>query len=522
MVGGGIVGAGVARDASLRGLKVALVERGDFAQGTSSRSSKMVHGGLRYLEQRSFGLVSEACAERRVLQRIAPHLVRPRSFVVPAYRGEKPSRLAVEAGMWVYDAVALFRNTRMHRPLSARAIANMEPGLRREGLAGGGLFFDCITDDARLTLANALDAAAHGAAVANYVEVTAVSTKGDSVTGATVRDTFTGEDTEVAARAVVNAAGPWSDTVSRLAEASTKARVRLTKGVHITVPRARLNHVRALVLRTPQDRRVFFAVPWGPLSLIGTTDTDFEGNPDDVRAEPKDVRYLLEAASHCFPDAALTKDDVVGAYAGLRPLAREEGLAPSSVSREHSIFVGPRGFVTVVGGKLTTYRRMAREIVDEALLSVRLSARRTSTAKRALPGGRGLPAQPSAAAGAIARRWKVDAEEADALYFLHGSDVGDVLGDAPALHRARLHPELPYLRASAVWAFAHERAERLEDTLVRRIPVSVRLRDGGASIAADVSKLVAAAAGWDIAARDAEFESYMKRVDREGAWRREM
>lgn len=520
VIGGGIVGAGVARDAALRGYSVALVERGDFAQGTSSRSSKMVHGGLRYLENWEFGLVHEACSERRILQRIAPHIVRPRSFVVPAYRGAKPSRFEVEAGMWLYDAMATFRNTRMHRPLSAGALSSMEPGVRRQGLAGGGLFFDCVTDDARLTLENILDAEARGAAVLNYAQVTGISVKQGAVAGATVTDVLSGRDVEVKARAIVNASGPWSDDVSRLADPSIKPRLRLTKGVHITLPRAKLNHVRALVLRTPKDQRVFFAVPWGALSLIGTTDTDFPGPPESVRPEAADVKYLLEAVAHCFPDSDVGKDDVVAAYAGLRPLMRKDGVSPSAVSREHSLFVGPRGFVTVVGGKLTTYRRMAAQIVGEAALSAGLGAKRTITHKRSLPGGKASPAQPSAAAAAIGRRWGMPEEEADALYWLHGSRVANVLSEAPAFHRERLHPDLPYLRASVRWAFSHERAERLEDALVRRVPFSVRLKDGGLSVAAEAAKLVAGVADWDQAAREEQVEAYAKRVAREEEWRK--
>jgi glycerol-3-phosphate dehydrogenase len=519
VIGGGIVGAGVARDAALRGLKVALVERGDFAQGTSSRSSKMVHGGLRYLEHRAFRLVFQACTERRVLQRIAPHLVRPRSFVVPAYRGARPSRFELEVGMWLYDAMALFRNTRRHRPLAARRLAALEPGLLRQGLAGGGLFFDCVTDDARLTLANVFDAAAHGASVVNYAEVTALEVKGGAVRGGRVRDALSGNEIDVRARMVVNASGPWSDRVSRLADASLSPRVRLTKGVHIVVPRDRLGHVRALVLRAPQDGRVFFAVPWGPLSLVGTTDTDYGASPDDVRVEAADVRYLLEAVSHFFPASNLTKDDVVGAYAGLRPLLRQEGVTPSAASREHATFVGPRGFVAVVGGKLTTYRPMARDVVDEALFSAGVSGKPSTTGKRSLPGGRATPAQPINAAASIARRFGVDEEEADALYWLHGSDVSDVLENASSWQRQRIAPSLPYLRASLVWAFRRERAVHLEDALVRRVPIAIRLQDGGASLATEVGKLVAGAAGWDEAERDGEVEAYLKRVARENAWR---
>jgi len=522
VIGGGIVGAGVARDAALRGYKTALVERGDFAQGTSSRSSKMVHGGLRYLETRAFRLVSEACAERRKLQRMAPHLVRPRSFVLPSYRGEKPSRFEVTAGLWLYDAMAAFRNTKMHRGLSAQHLADIEPSLKRDGLAGGGLFFDCVTDDARLTLANALDAAALGAAVANYAAVQAIPVEGGAVKGATVRDVRSDDEIDVRARAVINASGPWSDEVTQMANPGAKPRLRLTKGVHIVVPRGELGHIRAMVLRTPQDNRVFFAVPWGPLSLVGTTDTDFGGKPEEAVAEAADVKYLLKAVSHFFPGSDLGKDDVVGAYAGLRPLMRVEDVDPSAVPREHEVIVGPRGFVTVVGGKLTTYRRMAAQLVDEAALSAGLQSRRANTARRPLPGGRATPAQPHAAAEAIGRCFSLDDDVADAVYWMHGSEAPAVLEDAPRAQRSRLHPKLPYVQASVAWAFSKERALTLEDALVRRVPVSVRLEDGGASLAAGVADVAARILGWDAAARDGEVERYLKRVERESAWRKAM
>lgn len=519
VIGGGITGAGVAREAALRGLKTALVERGDFAFGTSSRSSKLVHGGLRYLEHGDLRLVSQACSERRKLQRMAPHLVRPRSFVIPAYRGESPGRWTVEAGMWLYDVMAIFRNTRRHRPLSARALARAEPGLRSENLAGGALFFDCMTDDARLTLANVLDAAAMGAVVLNYAEVTDLSIDDVSIRGATVVDRLSGSTIEVAARAVVNAAGPWSDQVARMADPGQARRVRLTKGAHILLPRETLGHVRALVLRAPQDRRIFFAIPWGPLSLVGTTDTDFEGDPDRVAVEGSDVRYLLDALSHYFPRAELTKDDVVSAYAGLRPLIRQEGVSPSDVSREHALFVGPRGFVTVVGGKLTTYRRMAREIVEAAAMSAGLRPIVMNSAKRKLPGGRANPAQPQAAGAVIAREFGVDGQEADALYWLHGADAIRVLEGATRVERRRLHPQLPYLRASFLWAFRCEMAATLEDALVRRVPVALRLRGGGAELAPDLARLAAPIAGWTVSEAAEQAEAYIRSREEADAWR---
>lgn len=519
VVGGGIVGAGCARDAVLRGLKVALVDRGDFAHGTSSRTSKMVHGGLRYLENREFRLVGEACAERRALQRVAPHVVRPRSFLLPAYRGERPSRLEVELGMWVYDAVALFRNTRAHRPVSARRMAALEPALRREGLAGGGLFFDCVTDDARLTLLTLLDAEALGAVPLNYARVTALTGKGGAVEGARVRDEVTGGEVDVRAGVVINAAGPWSDDVSRLADPGAPPRLRLTKGVHIVVPRARIGHVRALVLRVPRDHRVFFVVPWGELSLVGTTDTDYAGAPEGASADAADVRYLLDAVNAYFPGAALAPSDVVSAFAGVRPLVLREGVEPGRVSREHTLFTGTQGLVTVVGGKLTTYRRMARDVVSEAVRHGGLRAGPPAGRRRPLPGGSANPGQPTLAARAIARASSVDEEEADALYWLHGSGAGAVLASAAASGKRRVVPGLPYLRASLAWAAEHEHVVRLEDLLARRVPLSRQLPDGAAGAAPDIARLVQVAMGWGDDDLEEEVAAYREAAARAYRWR---
>ncbi len=265
---------------------------------------------------------------------------------------------------------------------------------------------------------------------------------------------------------------------------------------------------------------MFFAVPWGPLTLVGTTDTDFDGSPSEPVATPEDVRYLLRAVGSYFPGSDLTKEDVVGAYAGLRPLVRVEGVDPSAVPREHEVTVGPPGFVSVVGGKLTTYRRMAAQVVDEAALAVGLPPRRSGTARRPLPGGRASPAQPTAAAAALARRFSLREDEADALYFLHGSAAPAVLEEVPLARRARLEAGQPFLEASLAWAYSHERAVTLEDGLVRRVPIAIRLPDGGAALAQRAAAIAGSAAGWDSAARECEVEAFLKRVERENAWRR--
>jgi glycerol-3-phosphate dehydrogenase len=386
VIGGGINGAGIARDAALRGLRVALLERADFASGTSSRSSRLVHGGVRYLEHGFFHLVFESSRERRTLLRIAPHLVRPLEFTWPVYRGARIPRWKLGAGLWLYDVLALFRNVARHRALSIRGVTEREPGLAREGLTGGASYFDAATDDARLTLANVVDAAKAGAVVLNYAGVTRLLLDRERAAGAAVRDTIAGDAFEVRSATVVNATGPWTVSVSRMEDPASHAAVLGTKGVHIAVPAGRVGNRGAVTLLSPTDGRVMFVLPAGALTIIGTTDTATTETPDRVRATRADVQYLLDCANASFPAAKLVTVDVVAAWAGIRPLIASGNAGdPAGASREHEVLVGPRGVIAVTGGKLTTYRAMAAEVVDvvQRRLGMRVSA--TETARRVLP-----------------------------------------------------------------------------------------------------------------------------------------
>jgi len=340
VVGGGITGAAAARDAAGRGLDVALVEAGDFATGTSSRSSRLVHGGLRYLETYDFALVFEASAERRRLLELAPHVVHPLPFLFPVYRGGPTPWLMLQAGMWLYDALSLFRNIHRHRTLSTGDVAREEPKLRRDGLSGAAKYYDAAVDDARLTLANARGAHEAGAAVVSHAEVVAFLNDGKGVRGARVRDRITGDEVEVRARVTLNATGPWSDTVRRLADPAAKPRLRPTKGVHILVDRERIGNRNAITFQSPIDGRVMFVLPWGDFTYVGTTDTDYAGDPADVRADAADVEYLVTSANSVFPSAKLTAADVVSTWAGIRPLLapRAAGAKESATSREHEIW----------------------------------------------------------------------------------------------------------------------------------------------------------------------------------------
>ena len=345
---------------------MALVERDDYASGTSSRSSRLIHGGVRYLEHGQLGLVFESSRERRTLLRIAPHLVRPLAFTWPVYRGARLPRWKLAAGLTLYDMLSLFKNSKPHPLLGPEEVLAGEPALRADELRGGARYWDAATDDARLTLATALSAQRAGAVVLNHTAAMAFVRDNGRIAGAIVASTLDERTTELRARVVVNATGPWSDDVERLASDAATSSVRGSKGVHVSVPRERIGNVSAVTLTAPRDGRVMFVLPAGLHAIIGTTDTYDSTEPGDARATSTDVAYLLEAANQYFPDAKLTGADVVSAWAGVRPLAATSasGKDPGSVSREHSIVQSVPGLVRVTGGKLTTYRAMAEQVVD--------------------------------------------------------------------------------------------------------------------------------------------------------------
>ena len=521
VVGGGINGAGIARDAALRGLRTALVERGDLASGTSSASSKLVHGGLRYLEQGHVRLVLQACRERERLRRLAPHLVRPQRFLFPVYAGGPVSRAKLALGLWAYDLLAGWWQVHRHRMLSADAVRRVEPALRTEGLRGGGLYWDARTDDARLVLETALAAAEAGAVIVSYAEVTGFLKEAGRIVGARVRERLGGNELDVRARVVVNASGPWMDAVARLDEPGPP-RLRLTKGVHLVVPRARVQNRDAVVLHALRDRRVLFVIPWGEHALIGTTDTDHPGGPDvPCTVEPDDVAYLLETVNHYFPAAGLAPADVVSAFAGLRPLvAPEPGrrFLPSDVSREEAIFVSRAGLISLAGGKLTTYRLVAAEVVDRVIAALgRLGDPRrfgrSRTATLPLPGGRDHPAR--LAAEALARDGNgLPPAVVGHLAHRSGSRLGEVLAllGRDRTLAAPIAAPLPDPRAEVVAAVEREWALTPEDVLRRRTHVALCDPEQGTGVAAEVAALMARALGWDPARIRGAADAYVRAV----------
>jgi len=498
VIGGGITGCGIARDAALRGLRVALVEKEDFASGTSSRSSRLVHGGLRYLEHGFLHLVFEASGERRRLLRLAPHLVRPLEFLWPVYAGARVPQWKLSAGLTLYDALALFRNVGTHRRLSVRQIAAREPDLRREGLVGGARYFDAATDDARLTLANAVGAVEAGAVVLNHARVTELLLETETRRGARVHDVIGDAEVAVRAKIIINATGPWSNELQRLdGDATRPAKVRGSKGVHISVARERLGNHGALTLLAPNDARVMFILPSGRLTIIGTTDTFTDAHPDEVRASERDVEYLLDAANTFFPAAHLTRNDVVSAWAGIRPLIATGALNPNptNASREHAISQSGNGVVSITGGKLTTYRIMAAEVVDTVAEQLGTHvARRPPTLTVPLPGGDLAFIDEAIAA---AERATADPALANHLVRSYGSRWSAVADEIGAPSGGERLAGSPYTIGEMRYAVKHEMGFTLADLLLRRTHLAFETRDHGAQSAERVARGVADLLGWN-------------------------
>jgi len=527
VIGGGVTGAGIARDAALRGFRTALVDKGDFGSGTSSHSSRLVHGGIRYLEQFDFRLVLEASRERRVLLNIAPHLVRPLPFVFPVYRGGRIPGWKLRAGMWLYDLLAAFHNVRLHRWLGRKAVRRLEPGLREKDLRGAAFYYDAQTDDARLVIATMRGAARAGALVANYAAATSLLKPDGRVRGAVVRDVLSGHPYTVRALVVVNACGPWVDQLRRLDDPRAEPLLRLTKGAHVAVPRQRIAHTRAVTLTSPIDGRVMFVLPWEDLSYIGTTDTDEDASPDEVRATARDVIYLLRSANAFFPQARLSPHDVVATWAGLRPLLRPaRDVAPSEASREHRVIESPSGLLTIAGGKLTTYRVMARDIVDRVAtrlrgLDGRPRAARPRTDRIPLPGGEAADLEVLVKA-ALARG--VAETTARHLVGRYGSEAAAVLN---LVERDRglgrsIVAGRPEIWAEVAHAVEREMAIRLSDVLVRRLHLFYSARDQAVPATSAVADRLAAALGWDGERRAAEIADYLRLVERSRAFAKEV
>lgn len=513
VVGGGVTGCGTALDAATRGLSVALVEMRDYAAGTSSRSGKLIHGGLRYLEQFNFSLVHEALRERGLmLRRLAPHLVRPVRFVYPLER-RVWERCYVGSGLVLYDAMAGNSGVPRHRHLTRRGALQVAPALRRDQLAGAVTFYDAQVDDARHTLTLARTAAAYGAVVASAAKAVGFVRDGARVRGVRVRDTESGGELTVRARHVINAAGVWTDEIQQMLGERGEFRVRASKGVHILVPRERVRSAAAILVRAEDS--VLFIRPWGRYWLIGTTDTAWNHDLAHPTATREDIDYLLRNVNRVV-DPPLRRADVAGAYAGLRPLLSGEPGATSRLSREHAVASPVPGLTVVAGGKYTTYRVMAKDAVDAAARERDAATPASCTASVPLLGAEGYPAYWNAR-HRLASEYGLTVARVEHLLRRYGSLAGDVL--AALRQRPDLAEPVPgaadYLMAEVRYAATHEGALHLDDVLTRRLHASIETRDRGVEAARSVAGVMAEVLGWDADEAAGEVDRYERRVEAE-------
>ena len=536
VIGGGITGAGIVRDAARRGLNVVLFEQNDIAYGTSSRSSKLIHGGLRYLESYEFSLVFESVSERRVVMDLAPHLVNPLAFLFPVYQGSRKSLRMISAGMWLYDGLALFRSPKRHRTLNPGEVAKEEPLLKQDGLQGAPLYYDCSTDDARLTLETIIDATRNGAVVVNWARVDALL-KNDQgrVSGVIVKNARDGALREVKAHTVINATGPWTDEVLAMSGPRKGKMLRPTKGIHIVVEREKLPVEHAVVLFHPTDNRVLFALPWGERTYVGTTDTDYEGAPGDEAATLEDVDYLIAASNHYFPGNQIARGDVISTWAGLRPLVAPEPevgeMAESQVSREHQIVIGEDGLITIAGGKLTTYRKMAKECVDLAVNLLKLSGKLPEdihsgqTFKFPLPGAVGWPEDDDhdrvAAELREACKCDLSAEVSRHLidtYGMRALELAKLCAADPSL----LDPIVPgrvEIMAQVDFGVREELAASISDIMIRRTQIFFRDFEQGLGSLEKVAIRMAHLIGWSDEEKQKFIDAYKADVALTQQWK---
>jgi glycerol-3-phosphate dehydrogenase len=511
VIGGGVVGAGTALDAATRGLRVALVEARDLASGTSSRSSKLFHGGLRYLEQLEFGLVREALRERELmLTRLAPHLVKPVSFLYPLH-GRFWERPYVTAGLTLYDVMAgMGRIVPGQKHLTRSGALRMAPALRRDALVGAVRYYDAQADDARHTLTVARTAAHYGAVVRTSSRVVGFSREADRVSGVRVMDAETGDEVEVSADSVVNCTGVWTDELQHLAGVRGRFRVRASKGVHVVVPRDRIVSDTGIILRT--EKSVLFIIPWHNHWIVGTTDTDWDLDLAHPAATKNDIDYLLEHVNRALV-TPLTHDDIEGVYAGLRPLLAGESEQTSKLSREHAVARVAPGLVAIAGGKYTTYRVMAADAVDAAAVDIPRRVAPSITDKVPLLGADGYHALVNQAEQ-IAARYGLHPYRVSHLLDRYGSLLHHVL--ALAEGRRELLTAIPgapdYLQVEVMYAAGHEGALHLEDVLTRRTRISIEYPHRGIESARAVAELMAEVLGWNPATMDREVDIYTKRV----------
>ncbi|MGW4336053.1 glycerol-3-phosphate dehydrogenase [Rhodococcus koreensis] len=513
VIGGGVVGAGAALDAATRGLKVALVEARDYASGTSSRSSKMFHGGLRYLEQLEFGLVREALRERELsLTTLAPHLVKPLKFLFPITHRlwERPY---MAAGIFLYDRMGGAKSVPPQKHLTRAGALRMAPGLKRNSLTGGIQYYDTVVDDARHTMTVARTAAHYGAVVRTSTQVVGFLREADRVSGVRIRDCEDGRTADVKAHVVINATGVWTDEIQALSRQRGRFRVRASKGVHIVVPRDRIVSDAAIILRT--EKSVLFVIPWGSHWIIGTTDTDWNLDLAHPAATKADIDYILGHVNKVLV-TSLTHEDIDGVYAGLRPLLAGESDETSKLSREHAVARVAPGLVAIAGGKYTTYRVMAEDAVDLAAEDIPARMAPSITEKVPLVGADGYFALVNQTVH-LGQLYGLHPYRVKHLLDRYGSLIGEVLdlaSDKPELLQP-LTDAPAYLQIEVVYAAAAEGALHLDDILARRTRIAIEYSHRGVNCAEQVAQLVAPVLGWDADDVDREVKTYQARVEAE-------
>jgi glycerol-3-phosphate dehydrogenase len=512
VIGGGINGVGIALDAASRGLKVALVEMADFASGTSSRSSKLIHGGLRYLEQYDFKLVREALQERELMvTTLAPHLVKPVSFLYPLTEKFK-ERTYVGAGMALYDALRGFKRALpWHKHISQRELSEIAPSLRLDLITGGYQYFDAQVDDARHTMMIARTAAKYGAVITTRTSCKQLIKNGRRVEGAVIQDLESGTEFEVRAKSTIMAAGVWTDPLYESFGVKPGYRVRMSKGAHIVVPGDAIKSTTGVIIKT--DLSVLFIIPWGDKWIVGTTDTDYESDRSSPLASREDVNYILAQANRVL-EPRLSRSQVIGVFAGLRPLVSTDPDSPTTeLSREHVVDHPVPGFVTIAGGKYTTYRVMSEDAVDTAVNDLKRIVPESCTETLAIVGADGYSVLLNKA-DELAKEYGISKVTIDHLLNRHGALFSEVL--EPALtNRSLLDPlidELPYLKAEILYAVTHEGARSVDDVLSRRTRINFEAKDQGLGAAKEVASIIGGVLGWSAAQSNESIKNYEELV----------
>jgi glycerol-3-phosphate dehydrogenase len=517
IIGGGIVGAGLARDAASRGMKVALIEKNDFAHGTSSKSSKLIHGGIRYLENMEFSLVFEALSEREKLYNLAPHLVHPLRFILPIYKNSRVSMGLMGLGMWLYDILSLFQSP-FHEKLSAKDSLERLPLLKQEGLVGSYVYSDAYMDDDRLTIETIRSANQMSACIANFVEAKNWSKHSDGIHSVLSKDILTGKEFSIKARHVASCVGPWTDELGPMFQKDWKKQLRPTKGIHITLKKDRLKLDDAVVMAVDKENRIVFGIPRHEMIIIGTTDTDFKGSPDNVVATSEDIKYLLNIANEYFPGAELTEKDIIASYAGVRPLVSDGSATEGKTSREHKFLSDPSGVTFIMGGKYTTYRKIAKQAIDLILSSfsiedkVRFGKSNTDTPLNSLCSPDALD-KAKYLSTSWSEKFHLSLKDIELLVSRHGMEAYEMIESSYA-------NKLSIWEIEVIHAVKHTMCLNLVDFYTRRSPLFLAEVNHGISLSGILGFQMQNELGWSEEERLNQIQTLEKYISSELAWQK--